>query len=85
MRRVDKGGMMPIAGGNVEVFHLYITDNRLVNLGKHRYPAHLVEDRILPAVDALIAGKPVFLKALGANLSNLKAALKERGVEVKGG
>jgi hypothetical protein len=73
---------MPIAGSNVEVFHLYVKDNRLTSLGKHRYPSHLVEDRILVAVDMLIAGKPVFLQALGENLVNVKAALRERGVDV---
>jgi hypothetical protein len=73
---------MPVAGSNVEVFHLLVNNGRLVNLGKHRYPSHLAEDRLDVAAKMLMTGKTVFLQALGTNLAEVKAALKDKGVRV---
>jgi hypothetical protein len=76
---------MPIAGGNVMVFYLRIENNRLINIGMHRYPAHGAIGDVAEAVRRLTTSSDtVFLQALGANLVNVKAALRERGVEVKG-
>lgn len=73
---------MPVAGNNVEVFHLYINGGRLVNLGKHRYPSHLVEGVAVEAVAALMRGRPVYLQAQGTNLGDVKALLHKQGIIV---
>lgn len=73
---------MPIAGNNVECFHLYIAKGHLYNVGKHRYPSHLVEDRIDEVVRALMAGRPVYLHAYADNLAAVKAALQAQGILV---
>jgi hypothetical protein len=73
---------MPVAGNNVEVFHLYVRDGRLSNLGKHRYPSHLAEDNLDVAIKALTTGDVVYLQAQGNNLATVKDALKAQGINI---
>jgi hypothetical protein len=73
---------MPVAGNNVEVFHLLVNGGRLSNLGKHRYPSHMAEDNPDEAVRLLLEGKTAFLQAQGNNLAAVKDALKAQGINI---
>ena len=73
---------MPVAGNNVEVFHLLINGERLSNLGKHCYPSHLAEDDPDEAIRLLLEGKTAFLQAQGNNLATVKEALQARGINI---
>lgn len=66
----------------VEIHHLYVKDNRLVNLGVHQSMDWLSEPVVLDAFDALKGGKTVFLRNLPGHLTTLKELLIAEGVQV---
>lgn len=73
---------MPVAGGTIEVFRLYIGgDNRLISQGKHRYPSHMAME-VDKALAELRAGNVAMLTAYGDNLATVKERLQQAGVKV---
>ncbi len=70
---------MAVAGGTVPAYLLRLDGSRLVVVGGQQLIAKSVtEDSPTDAVATLRRGKSVYLRAVGSNLAQVEAMLKEK-------